>query len=71
MVREEQLSLCFEAEADQAHPVPPGHSSAPAAIPLPTASVLCLRQFRRQHPAAADANSARLLKKIARKVKYF
>lgn len=70
MVREEQLSLCFESQASEAQPAVPGLVSS-ASTAQPSADVLCLKQFKRQRASAADASSVRLLEKIARKVKYF
>jgi hypothetical protein len=71
MVREEQLSLCFEPEASEVPPVPPRLSSETPVRQQSTASVLCFGQFKRHRASTTDANSVRLLEKIARKVKYF
>jgi hypothetical protein len=66
MVREEQLSLCFEPLANDAQQVSPSTNGA-----LSTASVYCLKQYKEQRQSVDDADSLRLLEKIARKVKYF
>jgi hypothetical protein len=72
MVGEQQLSLCFESEVGEARPALPHLLlSELAATQQQSATVLCLRHFKRQGAFAADANSVRLLEKIARKVKYF
>ncbi|WP_321854664.1 hypothetical protein [Paraburkholderia tropica] len=66
MVREEQLSLCFEPLATDAQQACPSTTGT-----LLTASVYCLKQYKEQRQSVDDANSVRLLEKIARKVKYF
>ena len=72
MVREEQLSLCFEPQAeDEAQPAIPELVVSASAEQRTAASVHCFQQFKRRHPSPADANSVRLLEKIARKVKHF
>ncbi|WMY11315.1 hypothetical protein [Paraburkholderia phenoliruptrix] len=66
MVREEQLSLCFEPLADDVQ-----QASSTLNSQQQPARVLSLTHFKKRRPAADDANSVRLLEKIARKVKYF
>lgn len=72
MVREKQLSLCFEPQAGEAgQPFPDVVSTSSLPEQQPATNIFCLRQFKYQRAFVADANSARLLEKIAHKVKYF
>lgn len=66
MVREKQLSLCFEPLAGDVQQAP-----SPSNSQKPPARVLSLAHFKQRRPAAEVANSVRLLEKIARKVRHF
>ncbi|WP_224101866.1 hypothetical protein [Paraburkholderia caribensis] len=66
MVREKQLSLCFEPLANDVQ------QACPSATGLRSAAIVhCLKQYKEQRQSVDDANSIRLAEKIARKVKYF
>lgn len=72
MVREEQLSLCFEPHVNEGSAIS-SEQAVSGSVPelRPLAKVLRFKSDKQQRPVTTDANSARLLEKITRKVKYF
>lgn len=72
MVREEQLSLCFEPHVNEGSAIS-SEQAVSASVPElpPLAKVLRFKLVKQQLCISTDADSARLLEKITRKVKYF
>ncbi|WGS51967.1 hypothetical protein LFL96_27560 [Paraburkholderia sp. D15] len=72
MVREEQLSLCFEPHANEGSVISSERGlSASAPEQRPLAKVLQFKPVKQEGSAGVDVDNARLLEKITRKVKYF
>lgn len=74
MVREKQLSLCFGPAPDSDEQALAGKgtlSGAGVVEPRQSAHILHICNFSRAGSSSAEFSNARLLEKIARKVKYF
>lgn len=71
MVREKQLSLCFDSVVEIDSLAVPGRAAPSVHDGQAGATVLRLDEFKHRRASEADVSRLRLLEKIARKVKFF